>query len=212
MTQSTASIEASISLRGPPPTDNGTVKVICIRPALGERTTVSEASFTRADGLVGDNWRSRGSKNTADGASDPNAQIAIISSRVMESVEPDPYRALLAGDQLHMDLDLSTRNLSPGDRLHIGTAVFEITPKPHTGCAKFQTRFGKEAREYCAAEPEERRRGIYAKVVQDGTVRCCDVIRVERRSPRRRDTATLVVIAFGVATLIVCLLRYRNRK
>ena len=48
----------------------------------------------------------------------------------------------LGGD---LDLDLSLTNLPPGTRLVLGTAEIEVTAQPHTGCAKFASRFGADA-------------------------------------------------------------------
>ena len=56
-----------------------------------------------------------------------------------------PDRRALAGDQLHLDLDLSVDNLPPGTRLALGEAVIEVTARPHNGCAKFSERFGIDA-------------------------------------------------------------------
>ena len=38
-----------------------------------------------------------------------------------------PDRWALAGDQLYVDLDLSTANLPPGTQLQIGSALLEVT-------------------------------------------------------------------------------------
>ena len=87
---------------------------------------------------------------------------------------------MLAGDQLHVDLDLSTTNLPAGTQLAIGdVAVIEITDQPHTGCAKFADRFGAEALRFVniGAGKELRLRGLNAKVVVPGPIRAGDRIR-----------------------------------
>ncbi len=99
-------------------------------------------------------------------------QITIINARAIALISPDPDRRPLAGDQLHVDLDLSLENLPPGTRLAIGSAVVEVTAQPHSGCKKFSARFGSEARRFVTS-PEGsalRMRGVNAKVVQPGTI------------------------------------------
>ena len=87
-------------------------------------------------------------------------------------------RRPLAGDQLYVDLDLSIENLPAGTRLAVGDAVIEVTPEPHTGCAKFSARFGTEALKFVNKSPgrELRLRGVNTRVVTPGTVRAGDAI------------------------------------
>jgi MOSC domain-containing protein YiiM len=83
-----------------------------------------------------------------------------------------------AGDQLFIHMDLSISNLPPGTRLKLGSALIEITSKPHTGCSKFAGRYGKDALEFVNS-PEGKQlrlRGLYAKVVERGTIRVGDVV------------------------------------
>ena len=77
-----------------------------------------------------------------------------------------------------MDFDLSETNLPAGQRLKIGSAILEITPHPHTGCAKFSSRFGVDALKFVNS-PEGRKlrlRGLHAQVVQPGTLAVGDCI------------------------------------
>jgi MOSC domain-containing protein YiiM len=87
-------------------------------------------------------------------------------------------RVPLAGDQLFVDLDLSAANLPAGTRLQIGSAVIEVTDKPHTGCAKFTRRFGLALHRWINghAGKQYRLRGICAKVVVPGTITTGDEI------------------------------------
>jgi MOSC domain-containing protein YiiM len=106
-------------------------------------------------------------------------QVNIMNSRAAALVAGDRSRWPLAGDQLYVDLDLSTANLPPGTRLGIGSAVLVVTDQPHTGCAKFVSRFGLDAMKFVNS-PVGRAlqlRGINARVVQSGTVRVGDVAR-----------------------------------
>jgi len=90
-----------------------------------------------------------------------------------------PERRALAGDQLHLDLDLSEANLPPGTRLALGSAVIEVTEQPHTGCAKFAARFGRDALRFVNSPIGRslRLRGLNARVVVPGTVHVGDLVR-----------------------------------
>jgi hypothetical protein len=161
------------------PQDEGTVELVVRRPAVDEREVLAEGQLSRAVGLVGDTWSQRGSRRTEDGGPHPEMQLNVINARLSALVAIDPDRRALAGDQLHVDLDLSVENLPPGTRLALGTAVIEVTPQPHTGCDKFVARFGKDAMRFVnsALGRELRLRGMNAKVVVEGTVHPGDAIR-----------------------------------
>jgi MOSC domain-containing protein YiiM len=89
----------------------------------------------------------------------------------------------LFGDNLLVDLDLSLANLPTGSRLRLGAAQLEVTPEPHTGCAKFRQRFGADALRFTADRRFRhlRLRGIYLKVVDAGEVALGDSIEVLTR-------------------------------
>jgi MOSC domain-containing protein YiiM len=84
----------------------------------------------------------------------------------------------LAGDQIYVDMDISTHNLPPGTRLSLGEAVIEISDMPHNGCPKFAARFGKDALRFAnvGVGKEKRFRGVYARVVEGGTISTGDEI------------------------------------
>jgi len=161
------------------PTDVGRVELIVRRPAVDEREVLEEGILDLAAGLVGDSWRIRGSTRTADGSAHPDMQLNVINARLSSLVAVDPDRRALAGDQLHIDLDLSQANLPPGTRLALGSAVIEVTEIPHTGCAKFRARFGADALRFVNSPVgrQLRLRGLNAKVVVAGTVRQGDDVR-----------------------------------
>lgn len=162
------------------PAAEGTVELIVRRPAVDEREVLEETELDLEEGLVGDTWRVRGSKRSADGSAHPDMQLNVMSARVVDLVAAgDPERWALAGDQLYVDFDLSEANLPPGTRLALGSAVIEVTDQPHTGCAKFSARFGAEAHTFVNTRKHRhlRLRGLNAKVVEPGTVRSGDAIR-----------------------------------
>jgi hypothetical protein len=175
----TADLEAALDHLRAAPSDEGTVELVVRRPAVDEREVLAEGQLDLAAGLVGDTWTERGSSRTPDGGPHPDMQLNVINARLSALVAIDPDRRALAGDQLHVDLDLSIENLPPGTRLGLGTAVIEVTPQPHTGCAKFTARFGQDAMRFVNSPlgRELRLRGMNAKVVVPGTVRPGDPIR-----------------------------------
>ncbi|MEI7743055.1 MAG: MOSC domain-containing protein [Chloroflexota bacterium] len=160
------------------PRDHGLIASIIVRPGRDQRTVVTDGVLDPEEGLVGDDWKERGSRFMADGSSDPEAQLTIMSTRVLAAIEPDEARWPLAGDQLLADLDISDENLPVGARLRIGEAEVVVTGRPHTGCAKFAERFGHDALRWIST-PEGRAlrmRGLYVRVVRRGAIRVGDEI------------------------------------
>jgi hypothetical protein len=160
------------------PSDHGTVELIVGRPGVDERATLTRGELDTTVGLVGDTWKDRSSKRTDDGSPHPDMQLNVINARFSALIAGDPERRALAGDQLHLDLDLSAANLPAGTRLQLGTAIIEITDQPHTGCAKFTQRFGLDAMRFVNSEvgQELKLRGVNAKVVQPGVVQQGDAV------------------------------------
>jgi len=161
------------------PRDNGELVLIVRRPNVDERKAIAEGRLDNEQGLVGDNWLSRGSRHMPDGASDPEMQLNIMNARVVSLVADGEDRRELAGDQLYLDMDLSYANLPPGTQLAIGDAIIEITEPPHTGCKKFAARFGRDAMVFVNSGMGKKLnfRGINAKVMQSGDIRVGDVAR-----------------------------------
>ncbi len=162
------------------PADDGLVELIVRRPDFGARERLEVAELSTEDGLVGDTWNARPSRRTPDGGPHPDMQLNLINARLSTLIAGgDDEQRALAGDQLHLDLDLSTANLPAGTRLALGDAVIEVTDQPHTGCAKFRRRFGAEALHFInhGEGLDLRLRGINARVVQAGAVRAGDRVR-----------------------------------
>ncbi len=161
------------------PADGGTLELIVRRPAVDEREVLEVGELSLDEGLVGDTWNQRPSKRTEDGGPHPDMQLNVINARLLALICPDPDRRPLSGDQLAVDLDLTSTNLPPWTRLAIGGAVIEVTDQPHTGCAKFSSRFGPDALRFINSEAGRslNLRGINARVIEPGPIHRGDRIR-----------------------------------
>jgi len=174
-----AEMEARLETIRQSPKDLGVLKLISRRPNTDEREVLTEAQLDPAHGLVGDNWKARGSRSTPDGSANPEMQLNVMNARVIELLALDRGRWALAGDQLFVDFDLSETNVPPGTRLAIGSAVIEVTAPPHLGCKKFSARYGEDAMRFVNS-PEGKQlhlRGVNAKVVQPAVIRTGDSVK-----------------------------------
>lgn len=174
----TDAIEAGMDHVRAAPADHGRLARIVARPATDERVVLAAGELSRAEGLVGDDWIRRPSRRSDDGGPHPDMQLNVTSIRFLELIAPDDADQVLAGDQLHVDLDLSEEGLPAGTRLQVGGAVIEITDQPHTGCAKYRRRFGEDALRFVNS-PTGRAlnlRGRNARVVEPGPIQTDDPI------------------------------------
>ena len=173
-----AALEAGLDDIRDAPKDRGRVELICRRPDVEQRELIDEAVLDPQNGLVGDNWRTRGSSSTEDGSANPLMQLTLMNVRSASLIAGAPERRRLAGDQFFVDLDLSVANLPPGTHLRLGQATIEVTEIPHTGCGKFIKRFGVDAQKFVnsAVGRELNLRGINARIVEGGVVRLGDPI------------------------------------
>jgi hypothetical protein len=161
------------------PKDLGVLEMIVRRPQTDEREVLEKGELDSTEGLLGDNWKIRGSTHTMDGSAHPKMQVTVMNSRVIALLAGQRTRWQLAGDQLYIDLDLSAENLPPGTRLAIGTAVIEVTDQPHTGCKKFAARFGVDATKFVNSPMRKnlRLRGVNAKIIQPGEIRVGNIVK-----------------------------------
>lgn len=165
----TAELEAGLNYIRQSPQGEGTLMMIVVRPAVDQRLVVQACEMSAEQGVHGDNRLHKGRP-------DINGQVLLMNARAIELLARTPDRWALAGDQLYVDLDLSEDNLRAGQRLALGSAILEITSKPHRGCAKFAQRFGKEALEFVNSPQgwQLHLRGVSARVVQSGTANVGD--------------------------------------
>jgi hypothetical protein len=174
-----AELEAGLDHVRAAPREVGVLAMIVRRPSAGERQQLVEGMLDALQGLVGDCWSVRSDSRQRAGATYADMQINMMSARAIALVAGDRSRWPLAGDQLFVDLDLSALNLPPGTRLEIGAAIIEVTTPPHTGCAKFQARYGTDAVKFVNSKTGRalNLRGVNARVVRSGPVREGDRVR-----------------------------------
>lgn len=174
-----AELEAGLENIRQSPTDAGVLELIVRRPQIEAREVLEVGELDLVEGLVGDNWKTRGSSQTVDRTAHPDMQLNIMNARVIALLEKTKERWALAGDQLYMDLDLSTENVPPGTQLSLGEAMIEVTDQPHTGCKKFAARFGLDALKFISSPvgKQLQLRGINAKVIRSGAIRIGDTVK-----------------------------------
>ena len=165
-------LEAGLDEIQKSPSNNGILEMIVCRPKKNAREVLETGELDVEVGLVGDNWKTRGSWATKDKKAHPEMQINIMNSRAIALIAVEKERWQLAGDQLFVDLNLSDENLPTGSHLQIGDAILEVTEVPHNGCAKFTKRFGKEATKFANSKigKQLHLRGINAKVIKNGKI------------------------------------------
>lgn len=156
------------------PSESGRVVMLSARTDDGNRLLPRRALLTANGGLTGDRWAASGGE--------PVNQIAAMEAPVASLIANGQPLALF-GDNLFLELDLSSSNLPVGSRVQIGAAELEITPFPHDGCHKFGARFGGDALRFVSSRELRPRnlRGIYLRVIEDGPVEVGDPIAVLKR-------------------------------
>ncbi len=161
------------------PKDEGRLEMIVCRPDMGIRKVLEEATIDLSKGLLGDNWSRRPSSRTPDKSPHPDMQLNIMNARAIALIAQTKDRWKWAGDQLYIDLNLSTENLPTGTQLSIGSAIIEVTAQPHNGCKKFAQYFGIDSMKFVNSPIGKKLhlRGINAKVVKGGTIRKGDIVR-----------------------------------
>jgi len=135
--------------------------IVC-RHAPGVHEALAQVRLTPQEGVPGDEWNRRHPCH-------PDAQLTVIRhdvARLIANGQP----LTTSGDNLVVELDISSTNLPIGTRLRVGDATVEVSPKPHNGCHKFQGRFGADALRFVQASEtrHHNRRGIYWRVIEAG--------------------------------------------
>jgi hypothetical protein len=170
---SKAELESGLPAVLESPQDTGQLVAIVVRPAPNERRVVASVSLSPDGGVAGDRWAD-------ESPIDLSGQVSLMNARFLRQIAGHDEAVALAGDNLIVDLDLSEENLPPGSQLAIGDqTVIEVNDTPHTGCGKFQKRYGAEARAFMNNDRgmQLHLRGRYGHVVAGGTIAVGDQVR-----------------------------------
>jgi hypothetical protein len=165
------------------PKDEARVDGLCFRPGYNLREFPEELRLTRAEGVPGERWLTAPWLRQDDGSPHPGIQVSILSLRVMDLVWRDRQTTLHPGDTMVADLEMSLANLPDGSLLQAGSALLQVSGLFNDGCVKWKARYGADAKTWITApgHPDLRLRGILCAIVQDGTVRVGDRLKVLRR-------------------------------
>ena len=106
--------------------DMGRVFLVVRKGEGGRREAPNEVWLSPEAGIPGDAW-DRGHMR------DPEVQLTVMQADVAKLIANDQPLTLF-GDNLILELDLSSQNLPIGSRVRVGGAILEITPMPHNGC------------------------------------------------------------------------------
>jgi hypothetical protein len=168
-------LKAGLEALPPAPRDSGRLEGIVRRLPDGQREMPESTRLSLEEGVPGDGWNRRPPR-------DVEAQLTVIRmdiARLIAGGQPVDH----FGDNLLVDLDLTTRSLPAGSRIRVGEALVEVSPLPHNGCLKFKARFGQDALLFVqspAIRPENRR-GIHWRVIEPGEIRVGAAIEVLSR-------------------------------
>lgn len=174
---SQAELERRLAALPPAPSGHGRIALVVRSGQGGVREAPGRVVVTPEGGVPGHAW-GRSPDPT------PESQLAVMQAdvaRLIANGQPLP----LFGDNLFLDLDLSTANLPPGSRVRAGAAILEVTPTPHNGCLKFRSRFGDAALRFVSRRDLRARnlRGIYMRVIEAGEIGPGDSVEVLSRAP-----------------------------
>ncbi len=169
-----ATLEARIRALSPS-TDEARVERVVVRLSNNRRRMPGRVRLDVDAGVVGDRW--------IDGRNPKrHSQVTLMRYDVARVMTGGNEVAIL-GDNLFASIDTSAENLPPGSLLRVGTALCEVTHKPHEGCSKFAARLGEDAWNLTLSDDFKvtQLRGVHLSVVESGEVGEGDTISLLRR-------------------------------
>src|SRR5258708_4532079 len=123
------------------PRDEGIVQLIACRPDNSRRQVLEEVVLDCARGVIGDNWLVRGSRHTPAGPPAPAGRAPAPNPGGAPVGGGEGAGGAVGGAKCYVALALTRETPGAGPRLAIGTAVIEVSAKPHVGCWKYEARF-----------------------------------------------------------------------
>ncbi|MEY2409697.1 MAG: hypothetical protein QOF48_2367 [Verrucomicrobiota bacterium] len=168
-------LEAGLRALPPAPADLGRLVLIVRRRPDGSRETPDRVRLTPEEGLSDDSWNRRSPRV-------PDMQLTVMRRGVAELVaNGQPLTTF--GDNLFVEMDISSASLPIGSMVRMGEAILVVTPHPHDGCSKFKSRFGAAALQFVNAKPTRswNLRGVYWRVIEAGDAKVGSEIHVVSR-------------------------------
>lgn len=164
------------------PKTDAPIRCLCFRPAYNGREFPESLQMTVVGGVPGERWLNQAWLKLPDGRPDPDIQVSILQSRVLDLVWRDREGSIHPGDTIVADLDCSEANLPEGTLIRAGTALLRVSSVFNDGCVKWKLRYGKEAKDWIVApgHPPLRLRGVLCAIVADGVVSVTDRLQVMR--------------------------------
>ena len=156
------------------------VTSLCIRKDDGIRQHPNEIEVDVEKGVIGDRWIWRTWKHLPNGDSDPRVQVAVCNARIIGLLQTEKKNPYHPGDNIMVDRDLNAKEFPVGGRFKVGAITLEVTDVYNDACAKFAGEFGKDVLKWINV-PEYHDlnlRGIYCRVIEGGTVKLGDPIKV----------------------------------
>lgn len=159
-----------------PAKDQAVVERVVLRLSNNRRRMPGRACLDVEAGVVGDRW--------LDGRTPKRHSQVTLMRYDVARVLTDGNEVAILGDNLFASIDTSAENLPPGSLLRLGTALCEVTYKPHEGCSKFAARVGEDAWRLTRSDDWRavQLRGVHLSVIESGDVGEGDRISVLRRS------------------------------
>src|SRR5262249_61846112 len=120
--------------RGTPaaPRDGGQLRLVAGPPPHKTRELLDRVELGPGRGIPGDAWGRQAAREA-------EAELTVMEAPVAELIANGQPLSVF-GDNLFVRLDLSEDNLPVGSVLRVGSAILEVTAKPHNGCRKFAAR------------------------------------------------------------------------